>query len=326
MNSDESGEGPHTGTRQDDAGSQRDGTGWRRLAKIAAIVSYLLIVLGGVVRITGSGLGCGDDWPLCNGQLIPPLDLPTLIEYGHRLVAAAVSILVATLAVWAWRRRAASGWSRRARLATWALGLLIVQVMLGAVTVWLELPSWSVILHLATAMSLLAVLLIAALGRRPGVAPTPGVSGSRGSLAWTLTGLGAAVVVLGALVANLDAAPACQGFPLCNGRWLPGPSWRVQLHWLHRFAAYVLIAGSLTLPWLAARVRSKGGQARTAAWIVAATALAQLIVAAAMVLRFLPDDLRALHVALGTAVFAALLAHAWLQVPGTRAAGTRAPG
>jgi heme A synthase len=303
--------------------------GWRRLAAIATIVSYLLIVLGGIVRITGSGMGCGDDWPLCNGKLIPPMDLPTLIEYGHRLVAAAVSILIAGLAVWAWRHRRDAGWRGRTRLATWALGLLVVQVMLGAVTVWLELPPWSVILHLGTAMSLLAVLLIAALGSRGEVATPEAAPDSRGSLAWTLTGLGAVAVLLGALVANLDAAPACQGFPLCNGRWLPGPSWRVQLHWLHRFAAYVLIAGSLALPWLAARVRSNGGRAKWAAWASAATALGQLVVAAAMVMGYLPIGwadpgairLRALHVALGTAVFAALLAYAWLQRQGSRTTG-----
>src|ERR1043166_3095930 len=60
-----------------------------RLAWLAATCTYLLIILGAIVRITGSGLGCGEHWPLCNGRLLPPLDLPTLIEYGHRLPAAA---------------------------------------------------------------------------------------------------------------------------------------------------------------------------------------------------------------------------------------------
>src|SRR5881394_3075294 len=73
-----------------------------RLAWLAATCTYLLIILGAIVRITGSGMGCGEHWPLCNGRLLPPLDLPTLIEYGHRLAAAAVSVLVGALAAYAW--------------------------------------------------------------------------------------------------------------------------------------------------------------------------------------------------------------------------------
>src|SRR5688572_1955877 len=76
------------------------------LAWSAAACTYLLIVLGAVVRITGSGMGCGDHWPLCNGRLFPPLnDIGTVIEWSHRLLASVVSVLVATLAFVAWRRR-----------------------------------------------------------------------------------------------------------------------------------------------------------------------------------------------------------------------------
>src|SRR2546423_1471796 len=73
-----------------------------RLAWTAATFTYLLVILGAIVRITGSGLGCGEHWPLCHGKLLPPLDLPTMIEYGHRLAAAAVSGLVTALAADAW--------------------------------------------------------------------------------------------------------------------------------------------------------------------------------------------------------------------------------
>ena len=80
-----------------------------RLAWAAAISTYLLIIFGAIVRITGSGLGCGEHWPLCNGSLLPPLDLPTMIEYGHRLIAAALSVLVVCLAAYAWVLRRADG-------------------------------------------------------------------------------------------------------------------------------------------------------------------------------------------------------------------------
>src|SRR5256885_5117176 len=90
-----------------------------RLAWLAAPCTYLHIVLGAIVRITGSGMGCGEHWPLCNGRLIPPLDVPTLIEYGHRLAAAALSVLVAALAAYARGLRRGNGlretgtWARR---------------------------------------------------------------------------------------------------------------------------------------------------------------------------------------------------------------------
>src|SRR5205823_961500 len=125
-----------------------------RLAWAAAVCTYLLIILGAIVRITGSGLGCGEHWPLCNGKLLPPLDdIGTLIEWNHRLAAAAVSVLVIALAGYAWRlRRSARPPVRPSAAAYVALGLLALQVALGAVTVKLALPPWTVILHLGTAM------------------------------------------------------------------------------------------------------------------------------------------------------------------------------
>src|SRR5438128_2443576 len=108
-----------------------------RLAWTAATFTYLLIILGAIVRITGSGLGCGEHWPLCNGRLLPPLDLPTMIEYGHRLAAAAVSGLVLALAAYAWwlQRGAGRGERYLPGIAPYvALALLVAQVVLGAVT------------------------------------------------------------------------------------------------------------------------------------------------------------------------------------------------
>ena len=138
----------------------------RKLAFVTAAFAYALIVLGAIVRITGSGLGCGDQWPLCQGRLIPPLnDLPTVIEWSHRLVAAAVSMLVVALGALALAKRrepgvAAPGGPLRAALL--AGGRLIVQVLLGAVTVWLALPPPAITVHLATALALLAVVVLVA--------------------------------------------------------------------------------------------------------------------------------------------------------------------
>ncbi len=290
--------------------------GWRRLALAATAVTYLLIALGGIVRITGSGMGCGDHWPLCNGQLIPTMDLATFIEWSHRLVAAFVSTLIAGLALWAWSRRE-PGWSGRRRYTAWAAALLVVQVLLGAVTVWLELPPTTVILHLGTAMLLFAVLLLAALGAAdPGSSDRALAGAGVGSLG--MLGLSAVVVLLGALVANLHAAPACQGFPLCNGQLWPAGPWRIQLHWVHRVSAYLLLVGALALPL---RVRGPG---RVSALAVAGLVVAQVLVAAVMVLRGLPDGWQAIHVAIGTAVFGALVIHARLRASGVGALAGRA--
>lgn len=257
------------------------------LAWTAAASTYLLIVLGAVVRITGSGMGCGDDWPVCHGRLIPSLDdIATLIEWSHRLVAAIVSILIVMLAVFTW-------WARRrgeavGRAGYLALALLVLQVLLGAVTVRLELPPWSVILHLGTAMALLAVLLYAALSE-PTTRP--------GGAALVAAGMGFVTVLFGALTANLGAATACIGFPLCNGQWVPAGNYLQHLHWTHRLLAYGLFAYLAVWAW---RTRRRGPV------LALGLASVQIAVAAAMVLLALPQSLQAAHAAVGTALWAAL--------------------
>src|SRR3989454_5989909 len=200
--------------------------GFTRLAWTAAGFTYLLIILGAIVRITGSGMGCGEHWPLCNGKLLPPLDLPTLIEYTHRLVAAAVSALVVAVAGYAWWLRQGAGSRQqdssngpiavsshrptvRPSVAPYvALGLLALQVALGAVTVKLELPPWTVILHLGTAMLLLATLIVAARGAPPPSPPPRGGGGGRRAPARVV---GAGLRVLPGLFGRRPAQPGAAG-------------------------------------------------------------------------------------------------------------------
>jgi heme A synthase len=273
---------------------------YAQLAWTAATFTYLLIILGAIVRITGSGLGCGEHWPLCNGRLFPPLDVPTLIEYGHRLVAAAVSVLVAALAACAWwRRRGAEspkglpdGRGERFppdRTAYVAVGLLILQILLGAVTVKLSLPPWTVILHLGTAMLLLATLIVAARG----ATITPPSGAGLAALA-----LGFVTVLFGALTANLGAASACLGFPLCNGQVMPAGNYLQHVQWTHRLLAYTLFGYVI---WWALRTKRRG------AWYVVTLVTLQVAVAGAMVLLALPQPLQAAHVAVGAAVWAGLV-------------------
>jgi heme A synthase len=258
------------------------------LAWSAAVCTYLLIVLGAVVRITGSGMGCGDHWPLCNGHLFPPLDdIGTVIEWSHRLVAALVSILVVALAAYDWWLNRPFG-RPALRPSVVALALLIVQVLLGAITVKLELPAWSVVLHLGTAMALLAALLIAANGRAPHPARLP----------TTILALTFVAVLFGALTANLGAAGACGGFPLCNGQVWTTAGPLALIHWTHRLLAYSLaIVASV---W-ALRTPGRGPK------IVLGLIVLQVSVGAATVLLGLPPALQAGHLAFGTVVWAGVV-------------------
>jgi heme A synthase len=252
-------------------------------------------------------MGCGDHWPLCDGRLLPPFDdRGTLIEWSHRLVAALASVLVSVLAAYTWwtRRDATqdsltvAGMRDASNVPTGdrpgiapyvAFGLLLVQVGVGAVTVKLRLPPWTVILHLGTAMLLLATLIVAA--QAPRVAP-PSRAG-RCALA-----LGFVTVLLGGLTANMGAASACLGFPLCNGQIVPTGNELQYVHWTHRLLAYALFAYSL---WWAVRARTRR------VWALVALVTLQVAVAAVMVLWARPQALQALHVAAGTAVWAGLV-------------------
>src|SRR3990172_8788410 len=147
------------------------------LVLAAVVATFLLIVLGAVVRVSGSGLGC-PDWPLCHGRLIPPLDIPTLIEYSHRLMASVLGILVFATAVLAKR---SYYWERRIVLpATIGLSLLLLQVILGGATVLLELPGLVVLAHLALAEALLASMVVVYVVAQRGQSSPPFQSGGVG--------------------------------------------------------------------------------------------------------------------------------------------------
>jgi protoheme IX farnesyltransferase len=281
----------------------------RRLAWTGSALALGLIVLGGVVRITGSGMGCGDHWPRCDGQWFPPLDLPTLIEIGHRWAAALVSLLVFAVALVGWRRHRNEPALRNPALL--AAVLLVVQVLLGAVTVKLALPPWVIVTHLANAMLLLATLMVVAL--RAGAPEGPAMPrlesrhGAHG-LALATAGLGFVVILFGAQVANFHAGLLCLGFPLCNGGVLPPASSLAALHWTHRVLAFAFLGLTLVLVGRLSRRSDAAAQPlQRAAGMVLAAAVAQIGVAAAMVLNLLPPALRALHLLVGTLVWAALV-------------------
>ncbi len=287
----------------------------RNTAYVCAFFAYVLIVFGAFVRITGSGLGCGDQWPLCNGRIIPPLDdVAVIIEYGHRLTAVGLSVLVVVLiglAIAQRRQPGGSGAGGTFAPAMVATALLVVQILLGAVTVWLDLAAAAVVLHLATAMALLAALLIT--GLRAGTRaehPAQSAGASTRRSAHVAAGLGAAAILLGGLTATSGAGPLCLGFPLCNGQvWPSGPG-LVHIHWTHRLVAYALFFHALGLA-MAARRKAAPPRILAAAWAAFGIVVLQIAVAAAMILSLFPPALRGLHAAVGTALWAALVYLVW---------------
>ena len=290
----------------------------RRLAWTATGLSVALITFGGIVRITGSGMGCGDHWPRCNGAWFPPLDLPTAIEISHRWIAALLSILIVAVAWHAWRRHRDN--PRLLLPALLALVLLIVQVLLGAVTVKLELPAGVVIAHLANAMLLLAALQVTALRAgelsvRPADASTSRPAAQPTSrhrwhpLVLATAGLGFLVILLGANVANLNAGWVCPGFPLCQGSGLLPPDVPLgALHWIHRVLAFLFLGAVALLSVAISRRRDEAADPlRASVNGLLGVTLLQVIVAATMVLQTLPQWLRAAHLLAGTLVWVALV-------------------
>ncbi len=287
---------------------------FRILASVASFAVYALIVLGFVVRTTGSGMGCGDDWPLCNGRLIPDLsDWTTLLEWSHRLAALVVSVTVFALTAAAFAARPHPNTSATAvdlkKISLLAAALLVIQILLGAVTVWLQLPPASVILHLATALALLATLLVASF-RAWSAPPEPRRELHPPPFTIPIVALGGLTLLLGGLTANLDAGVACRGFPLCNGELWPSRSVLATIHWIHRLAAY-------TFGFLIALLAYRGLQTqlsrhtRAALWAVVTATLLQIAVAAAMVTGPFSVGWRALHAAIGTGLWVALIWLAW---------------
>ena len=297
--------------------------GLRVLAVCAAVATYLLIVAGGVVRVSGSGLGCGikgQDWPLCHGRLVPPADLATVIEFSHRMLATVSTCLVVALAVVAWTRYRHL---RRITLpVTAVVVLLVIQILLGAVTVELRLPGDIVLVHLANALLLLAVLLYAAVQTL--AAPAGGAvhtaDPARARAARRLTWAAGATYLLvlsGALVVANGAGWACAGWPLCgNGFQLEAGTY-AHYNLLHRGVAGVV--GVLLLLAVAGVVRTHRGirPVRIAALCVTLLLLAQVVAGAVLVELRLRSATRGIHLALASALWAATAVLAILVRPGT---------
>lgn len=278
---------------------------FRRLALTSTIVTILLIAIGGLVRATGSGLGCGEDWPDCNGALIPVLNArPVIIEWSHRAVAMAVGVLVALLVVQAWREHRTRPAIVRVSLA--AFILVVLQALLGRVVVREELEVLLVVAHLMTAMLFLGVLIatVALDARaRGGEFIREAIFARRALFA------AAAVLVLlmvGSYTSDFGYMP---GWPVQQGRLIPNlAEERDAVHFLHRSLAAVV--GVIVFYVSASVIRAGrpiGSSAVRFAQAGAGLFALELFIGAANVWTRLHPIVVTLHLTLGALIWASLV-------------------
>lgn len=145
-----------------------------RFSKYAWFVlgyNIFVILVGAIVRATGSGAGCGRHWPQCDGQIIPtPEDIETMIEFGHRATSSLAGIFVIILLIWAFRLRPPSQFVRR--MAVLSFIFILIEGFLGAMLVRFELVTDNdslarvivIALHLVNTLILLGFITLTAWG------------------------------------------------------------------------------------------------------------------------------------------------------------------
>ncbi len=305
----------------------------RRLVLATGIATLVLIVVGGVVRVSDSGLGCGPagsgfhGWPFCNGDVVPGVDLNSIVEYTHRVLAIVVGFMILAIFVLAWRRQ-------RQYLAPAAalLVLVIAQGALGGATVEENLEEVYVAAHLGFAMLLLGLLLY--LYRR-----VSGADVTDGGRRLRVLGVAASAAVLCTVVAggymagtqNYGRADyqlgdgahhACgKEFPTCNGEFMPfGRAELVDIHLTHR--AFMYVAALLVIALVTVAVRR--GVLTRHAWALAALLAVQVLVGALNVWLDEYELLILLHLMLGTLLWATTLGMTLELAPARERAPRRA--
>ncbi len=186
------------------------------LLVVTAIVTYLLIVMGSVVCMTGSGMGC-PDWPMCYGKIIPPVNMGAIIETTHRFLAALTSPLIIAAAVVGWRTHRAIRWLSRPPLI--AVALVLAVVVFGAFAVLTGLPPIIAAIDVGCALMVLALVLtmwVVARARRAQPALPDRLTFRTPFAMLTLSALAAVFVVLtsGPLAAHVGSLARCLGWPL----------------------------------------------------------------------------------------------------------------
>jgi len=285
-------------------------TRFQKLALATAATTVTLFSVGGLVRGTGSGLGCSS-WPTCEpGRLFPTGTIHSLIEFSHRLLAFAVILLASATAIVAWLRH------RGDRALVWsafaAVPLVLSQAVVGAVVVRTDLASGWVTAHFALALILVAdVVVLAVVATAPAGRPQSDRS-SFARLALVTAVFTACLLLVGTYVRASGSQLVFTDWPLMDGRLVPTLGGAATAMFLHR----VLAAASLLLTlWLAIRARTlprPSGDLTALTTLALALFVVQVMVGAANVWTRLHPWAVVLHVALSVLIWATLVALATL--------------
>lgn len=219
-----------------------------RFAIALTVLTFLLIVWGGVVHNTGSSLAC-PDWPTCYGSLMPEMKGGIAVEHGHRLLASAVGLLTIVLSVvLAKRRRDLRHWGY------WAVFLVVFQGVLGGITVIYLLPTAVSTAHLATSFVFFALAIFLAWRTSP--------AGHGATLRFSYAAWAALLVylqsVLGAFMRHTGAGLVCPDIPFCYGSpWPADKPAILLLHMAHRWLGVAVALAVLALPFLIKEGRAR---------------------------------------------------------------------
>ncbi|MEO7189810.1 MAG: COX15/CtaA family protein [Vicinamibacterales bacterium] len=278
-----------------------------RYTRLLAAATLLLVAAGGMVTSTNSGLSV-PDWPTTFGQQMFAYPLSGMkggifYEHGHRLIASTVGLLTIGLVFWLWRSEPRP-WVRR--LGWIALGAVVLQGMLGGLTVLLRLPDAVSISHAGLAQLFFCITVSLALFTSPTwiAPPRPPVDDTPLRTRMTLlTVLVYLQILIGATMRHTGAGLAIPDFPLSYGHLVP-PFWTsaIALHFAHRVGALlitVLVIGNIT------RVFSRHGSRReftAPALLLVLAVAAQVTLGAYVVLSGKQPIINTLHVATGATV------------------------
>lgn len=227
------------------------------LAAVTAAGMFAVLLMGEVVTATGSAQGCGRDWPLCRGQLVPNFALSTWIEFSHRFVTGIEGLLIVVLCLFV----AALWWERRpVRILTPLLiAALLLQAGMGAWAV--KYPQSAPVLALHFGFSLIALAsaaLVAVYVWRIDRPLPPPVPRGVGAATWAFAAYVYALVYSGAFIRHSEAAAACPTWPLCTAGSHYGGAVELAVDVLHRGLAALAVVLALGLLLLyQARVRER---------------------------------------------------------------------